>query len=114
MLGIDDVGFGYSSLSMLNRFPYRYIKLHRSLVQRIAESKEDYMMIRMLVEMARMLGKDVIAEGVETEEQLTLLQAIGLQEAQGYHLAMPMDAEGITALLAERKKQKRHKPMTSA
>ncbi|MFD2380185.1 putative bifunctional diguanylate cyclase/phosphodiesterase [Paenibacillus xanthanilyticus] len=91
-LGIDDVGSGYSSLSMLNRFPYRYIKLHHSLVRGIAQSREDYVIVRMLVEMAMQLGKEVIAEGVESEEQLELLRDLGCRELQGYHIGMPMNA----------------------
>lgn len=98
-LGIDDVGSGYSSLSMLNRFPYRYMKLHHSLVRSITQSREDYIIVRMLVEMARQLGKDVIAEGVESEEQLELLRDLGCQELQGYHIGVPMNAADIAYYL---------------
>ncbi|TYP75575.1 putative bifunctional diguanylate cyclase/phosphodiesterase [Paenibacillus methanolicus] len=94
-LGIDDVGSGYSSLGMLNRFPYRYIKLHHSLVRGIAQSREDYVIVRMLVEMARQLGKEVIAEGVESEAQLELLRDLGCRELQGYHIGVPMNAVEI-------------------
>ncbi|MFB9326864.1 putative bifunctional diguanylate cyclase/phosphodiesterase [Paenibacillus aurantiacus] len=98
-LGIDDVGSGYSSLSMLNRFPYQYIKLHHSLIQGITQSREDYIIVRMLVEMARQLCKDVIAEGVESEEQLELLIDLGCREMQGYHIGVPMNAADIVYYL---------------
>jgi diguanylate cyclase (GGDEF)-like protein/PAS domain S-box-containing protein len=99
-LSIDDFGMGYSSLSMLNRFPFRFIKIDRSLVQDIADSQRDLDIIRTVVELSCHLGMQVVAEGVETAEQLRLLQYLGCHEVQGYYFGKPMSADLLTEYLS--------------
>ncbi|UJF31912.1 EAL domain-containing protein [Paenibacillus hexagrammi] len=98
-LAIDDFGVGHSSLSMLNKFPFQFIKLDRSLVQDIATSSRDYAIIRTVIELSGHLGMQVVAEGVETREQAELLRTLNCPEAQGYLYGRPMPLEQITAYL---------------
>lgn len=103
-LAIDDFGVGYSSLSMINRFPFRYIKIDRSLIQDIVTNPRDSDVTLTIIELARRLEMSVIAEGVETGEQHRLLQDLGCQEAQGYLFGRPMPAAELTGLLEEKKR----------
>jgi diguanylate cyclase (GGDEF)-like protein len=98
-LAIDDFGVGYSSLGMLNRFPFHFIKIDRSLIQDIVESDRDLAIIRTVIELSGHLGTRVVAEGVETEEQVMLLKQLGCQEAQGYWYGKPMDVNAINKFL---------------
>ncbi|MCM3785778.1 EAL domain-containing protein [Neobacillus mesonae] len=98
-LAMDDFGTGYSSLSMLNRFPFDYIKIDRSLVQDIVSSPKDAAVIQTIIELSERLSMEVVAEGVETEEQLLLLRKLGCHKAQGYLFARPMPAEQLTNFL---------------
>ncbi|WP_438447218.1 putative bifunctional diguanylate cyclase/phosphodiesterase [Gorillibacterium sp. sgz5001074] len=100
-LAIDDFGIGYSSLSMMNRFPFRYIKIDRSLIQNIVADTRDADVALTIIELASRLKMIVIAEGVETPEQLSLLQDFGCQEAQGYLIGRPVEADQVTALLRQ-------------
>ncbi len=104
-LAIDDFGVGYSSISMLNRFPFQFIKIDRSLIQGIVESDRKLAIIRTVVELSQHLGKLVVAEGVETEEQVKLLHELGCQEAQGYWFGKPLDVRAMNMYLADRKQQ---------
>jgi diguanylate cyclase (GGDEF)-like protein/PAS domain S-box-containing protein len=100
-LAIDDFGTGYSSLSMISRFPFRIVKIDKSLVRDIGLSRKDAAVIRTIVKLSHHLEMRVLAEGVETEEQERMLRRFGCQESQGYLRGKPMPAEAIDRLLRE-------------
>ncbi len=99
-LCIDDFGTGYSSLSYLHRFPINILKVDRSFVSRIGEMGENLEIVRAIVMLARSLGMEVVAEGVETAVQLAQMRAIGCEYGQGYFFSKPLDSEAATALLS--------------
>jgi EAL domain-containing protein (putative c-di-GMP-specific phosphodiesterase class I) len=98
---IDDFGTGYSSLSYLLRFPAQTLKIDRSFVSELAGDKRHSEMIRTIVALARNLGMDVIAEGVETEDQLARLEALDCDYVQGFLLSRPLAADAAELLLRE-------------
>jgi diguanylate cyclase (GGDEF)-like protein/PAS domain S-box-containing protein len=100
-LAIDDFGTGYSSLSYLHRFPIDTLKIDRSFVTRMSENDENTEIVRTIVVLAQNLGMDVVAEGVETNEQLVLLQKLGCENGQGYFFSKPVAAEGAEKIIAE-------------
>jgi EAL domain-containing protein (putative c-di-GMP-specific phosphodiesterase class I) len=99
-ISIDDFGVGYSSLAYLKRLPADALKIDRSFVKGLGEDVEDTAIANMIVELAHTLGLEVIAEGVETEEQARLLSEMGCDLAQGYHFARPLPPEDIPAVLS--------------
>ncbi|MEB3282848.1 MAG: EAL domain-containing protein [Lyngbya sp.] len=99
-LCIDDFGTGYSSLSRLYYFPITTLKVDRSFVSGITQSNGTTKIASAIVNLAHSLGLEVIAEGVETEQQLATLRSWGCQLAQGYHWAKPAASPQIEALLA--------------
>jgi diguanylate cyclase (GGDEF)-like protein len=101
-LSIDDFGTGYSSLSHLRRLPIREIKIDRSFVVNMREDPNDWMIARATVDLGRNLGLRVVAEGVEDAETLARLAEMGCEQAQGYHLCVPLPAEGATRWLEAR------------
>jgi diguanylate cyclase (GGDEF)-like protein/PAS domain S-box-containing protein len=98
-LAIDDFGTGYSSLSYLRELPIDVLKIDKSFVDGIASSGQRLALAKGIVEIARTLEIDVIAEGIETEEQRTLMTEMGCRYGQGYLLAMPMPWEQAQVLL---------------
>ena len=94
-LAIDDFGTGYSSLSYLKRFPVGILKIDRSFVDGLGRSGEDEIIVETVIQMACSLGLEVVAEGVETEQQADWLRACGCHYLQGYLYGKP--ADGLTA-----------------
>jgi len=97
-IAIDDFGTGYSSLAYLTRFPVSALKVDRSFVRDMSRDKTDATIVRTVIEMAHSLGFTVIAEGVETEEQATLLHLLRCEQAQGYLFGRPMPAHELVRL----------------
>ncbi|MDF1584697.1 MAG: EAL domain-containing protein [Methyloprofundus sp.] len=95
LIAIDDFGTGYSSLSYMKNLPASFIKIDRSFIRNLLNSKEDQAVIHAVLAMSHALGKQVIAEGVETPEQLQFLAASGCDIAQGYWIAKPLAVEDI-------------------
>jgi diguanylate cyclase (GGDEF)-like protein len=98
-LRIDDFGTGYSSLSYLHRFPVNTLKIDRSFIGRMAKDDENSEIVRTICTLANNLGMEVVAEGVETLEQLELLRSLRCEYGQGYFFSKPVDAEKATALV---------------
>jgi EAL domain-containing protein (putative c-di-GMP-specific phosphodiesterase class I) len=96
---MDDFGTGYSSLSYLHSFPFDVLKIDRSFVSRMTEGEQPLQIVRTIVELARVMGMDVVAEGIETREQYRLLREMGCRYGQGFLFARPMTAEAVTQLL---------------
>ena len=103
-LSIDDFGTGYSSLSYLHRFPLNYLKIDRSFVSRLT-TDNDNAIVRTISTLARNLGMEVIAEGIETEEQFQQLKMLGCEYGQGYLFSRPVANEGVDHLLSQDSKR---------
>ncbi len=100
-LHIDDFGTGYSSLSQLHRFPVDALKIDGTFIQRMSVQVEDREIVRTIVSLAHNLGLTVVAEGIETVEQLALLRTLGCELGQGELFAMPLRASDAGRLILE-------------
>jgi EAL domain-containing protein (putative c-di-GMP-specific phosphodiesterase class I) len=100
-LSIDDFGTGYSSLSYLKRFDIDQLKIDRSFVNDLKPDSDNETITAAIIAMASALNLEVVAEGVETREQMLLLQKRGCQLMQGYYFSRPLPVEAATALLTE-------------
>jgi len=100
-LAIDDFGTGYSSLSYLHRFPLDTLKIDRSFINNAAADGEGMEIARTIMPMAKNLRLDVVAEGVETVEQVALLKRLQCRYAQGYYFSKPLAPDDIGVLLSE-------------
>ena len=98
---VDDFGTGYSSLSYLHTFPIDTLKIDKSFVHDMGRNRHNLEIVRTIALLAQNLRLDVIAEGVETPEQLAQLRAIGCGFAQGFLFSPPLAADGIEQLLRE-------------
>ncbi len=99
-VGIDDFGTGYSSLSYLHQFPIDTLKVDRSFVIRMGPNGENSELVRTILMLGQNLGLDVIAEGVETEEQLAQLSTMGCKYGQGYYFSKPLNSDDATGLIS--------------
>jgi EAL domain-containing protein (putative c-di-GMP-specific phosphodiesterase class I) len=89
-LSLDDFGTGYSSLSYVRNFPLDRLKIDRTFIQGLGTSQNDLAIVRTIIDLGHILNLRVLAEGVETEDQLCLLQAEGCDEVQGFHFSAPV------------------------
>lgn len=101
-VSLDDFGTGYSSLSYLHRFPIDNLKIDRSFVNRLDTDSKDVEITKAIVTLARNLHMQVIAEGIETPQQLHHLKMTGCEYGQGYLISKPVDAAAAAALLGTR------------
>ena len=100
-ISLDDFGTGYSSLSYLRQLPLNQIKVDRSFVRSVAESRRAAALAKTIVQIGHDLGLDVLAEGIETEEQHAIMLAYGCTGFQGFHFGRPMSLPAFEAWLAE-------------
>ena len=98
-IAVDDFGTGYSSLNYLQRLPVDILKIDRAFVAGLDRGDKDLAIITSLIEMGRRLHLTVVAEGVETAEQLAILRTLDCDSAQGFHLATPLLAAEVTEML---------------
>lgn len=101
-LAIDDFGTGYSSLSYLKRFPIDTLKIDRSFIHDLTQDPDDATLVEAIIAMGRALNLNIIAEGVETEEQVEFLHAHNCDNIQGFLFSQPLPAKEITTLLHEK------------
>ncbi len=94
---IDDFGTGYSSLSSLQSFPLDSLKIDRTFVSRMEFDEEKREIVRTIVALARTLKMEVVAEGIETAEQLAMLRELGCEYGQGYLFSSAVDAQSIAS-----------------
>jgi diguanylate cyclase (GGDEF)-like protein/PAS domain S-box-containing protein len=102
-LSIDDFGTGYSSLSYLHRFPLSTLKIDRSFVMQMGVQDENTEIVRTIIMLASNLNMDVVAEGIETAEQLAALRWLECKYGQGYYFSRPVDARAATELVRTHK-----------
>jgi EAL domain-containing protein (putative c-di-GMP-specific phosphodiesterase class I) len=106
-IAMDDFGTGYSSLNYLRRFPFDKIKIDRSFIKDVAEKDGSWSIVQAVVGIAKARNATTTAEGVETEEQLEMLRALGCTEMQGYLFSAPKPAAEIIKLIAPRRARAR-------
>lgn len=100
-IALDDFGTGYSSLSYLKRFPLHSLKIDRSFIDGVPDDSNDAAIVSAIVALAHSLHLDVIAEGVETQQQASYLQEIGCSSCQGYYFSKPLAADNFVQMLRE-------------
>jgi EAL domain-containing protein (putative c-di-GMP-specific phosphodiesterase class I) len=98
-LAIDDFGTGYSSLAYLQRLPVEVLKIDKVFVDRLTEGDRHAALIDGILGLGRNLSLVAVAEGIETEQQLHVLRALGCDGGQGYHFSRPLDAVHLRAYL---------------
>jgi EAL domain-containing protein (putative c-di-GMP-specific phosphodiesterase class I) len=107
-LSIDDFGTGYAMMQQLRNIPATELKIDRSFVQDMQANERDRIMVQKTIEMGHELGMHVIAEGVETKEQLDLLRLDGCDSVQGYFFSRPLPASDLVSWLAAYRSQLVH------
>ncbi len=100
-LSLDDFGTGYSSLAYLSRFPFNLLKIDRSFVQNMVTDPDAATIVKMIIDLAHHMRMNVIAEGVETEAQLSFLRSNNCDQIQGYLFSRPVPSHEMSALLQE-------------
>jgi len=101
IIAMDDFGTGYASLSYLTRLPIHTLKIDLSFIQRMIKHKNDANIVKAIIAMAHSLDMNVIAEGVETKDELTLLEKYGCDETQGYYFGKPMPVADFLKLIKQ-------------
>jgi diguanylate cyclase (GGDEF)-like protein len=109
-IAIDDFGTGYSSLSYLRRFPIDTLKIDQSFVQDISDESSEAVIVSAVIAMGKSLRQRLVAEGVETPEQLAFLQSYGCGEAQGFFFSRPVSAADFTRLLEAEQRPQGNEP----
>jgi EAL domain-containing protein (putative c-di-GMP-specific phosphodiesterase class I) len=99
-LALDDFGTGYSSLSLLDRLPVDLIKIDRGFVRKMADDESRATLVAVVIDLAHRLGLQVVAEGIETEDDMRRLTAMGCEFGQGYYFARPLGAPAARLLIA--------------
>ena len=106
---MDDFGSGYSSLNMLSSMPIDVLKMDMKFVRNIVQSEKDFRLVGVVLDIARYLKVPVVAEGVETEEQLNMLKEAGCDLIQGYYFSRPVPPEEFEPLIVKEKQIEREK-----
>jgi EAL domain-containing protein (putative c-di-GMP-specific phosphodiesterase class I) len=101
LVSVDDFGTGYSSMSYLRRFPIDKLKIDRCFVEEMTRRSEDASIVRAIISLAHSLHLKVIAEGVETPEQLALLSDLGCDQYQGFYFSPAVAADKFVALVRQ-------------
>jgi diguanylate cyclase (GGDEF)-like protein/PAS domain S-box-containing protein len=101
LIAIDDFGTGYSSLSYLRRFPIDILKIDRSFIDGIDRGVEDAALARAIVQIGENLNLRIVAEGIETPEQLGEVRRLGCHEGQGFYLSVPLDASELQEMVSD-------------
>jgi EAL domain-containing protein (putative c-di-GMP-specific phosphodiesterase class I) len=101
-LSVDDFSTGYSSLSYIRNFPLQRLKIDSSFVKELAQSPRALAIVRTIIDLGHILNLQVLAEGVEEEEQLAVLRAEGCDEVQGYYFSRPVPPEAFIEWLSVR------------
>jgi EAL domain-containing protein (putative c-di-GMP-specific phosphodiesterase class I) len=105
-LSIDDFGTGYSSLNYLHSFSVENLKIDRSFIHRLHKKKNNFGVVTAIVQIAQAMKMNLIAEGIETSEQLALLKSLGCQFGQGYLFSRPLSSGDMVDLLTATTGQK--------
>ncbi|HEY5928673.1 MAG TPA: EAL domain-containing protein, partial [Burkholderiales bacterium] len=105
-IAIDDFGTGYSSLAYLKRFPIDCVKIDRSFIRDLPGNSDDIAMTRSIIAMAHNMKLEIVAEGVETVQQLEFLQAYGCDEIQGFLFSEPLPADAMARYLGQENNEK--------
>ena len=98
-LAIDDFGTGYSSLGYLGRLPVQALKIDRSFIVKMTDDPDAMTLVTTIISLAHALGLKVVAEGVETDEQATVLRLLRCDEMQGYLVSRPVPLQELTSML---------------
>jgi diguanylate cyclase len=113
-ISVDDFGTGYSSLSYLRRLPLDKLKIDRAFIREVVTSRDDAEIVRAIVSLAHALRLQVIAEGVETPDQLEFLNSLGCDQYQGFHFSAPVPSNAFVAMMREHQAEAYVPPRTAA
>ena len=109
-VGIDDFGTGYSALSSLKDVPAHHLKIDRAFIKDLAAGSKDIALTRAIIDLAHGLGLTVVAEGVESDEQLAILREQGCDEVQGFLIGQPLPSDKFAALLDRPRQEEQQSP----